>query len=337
MRKPTIKDVAQLADVSVGTVSMVLNNSNKVKHATKEMVLEAINKLQYKRNPYARSLSLSKSNTIGLVVTDLTNPYFGMTVEHIQKEVDLRNNSLMIGVSQDTIRIEKKAVEHLVSSGVDGLILVPAYVREPDLTHIYDLIARDFPLVFLSSYYSGVPAGCVMTDLAKGSYNMTRTLLMAGHKKILFIGGFRELVLSQKRLEGFIQAHCDFGFQVSPEQIIEVPLPNYQNGYEAAKAILSKCKPDAIMTINDVLSMGVLGYLHESGISVPDDISVAGYDDLIYSEMLETPLTTVRQPIKDMCAEAVNMLFTKINGGSLEQQTVLLEPQLTIRASTKLS
>lgn len=334
MNNVTIRDVAALAKVSVGTVSMVLNNSDKVKPKTRELVLRTVEKLNYKRNPYARSLSLNKSHAIGLIVTDLTNPYFGMIVEHLQREIDTRANSLVIGVSQDTIRLEKMLVERLVGSGVDGLIFVPAYEQNPQLSHIYDLVTRKFPMVSLTTYYEGVPCGCVMTDLAKGSYDMTKYLLEAGYRDILFLCGFRELILSKMRLDGFLRAHRDAGLSVRTDQIVEAPQPNFQSGYEATKEFLKRHTPDAIMSINDVLSMGVMGYLHEAGVRVPEDISVAGYDDLIYSGMLETPLTTVRQPIGDMCAAAVDMLFSLIDGEEAPEHPVLMEPKLTIRAST---
>lgn len=335
MSKPTIKDVAQLAKVSVGTVSMVLNNSTKIKPSTKATVLSAIEQLQYKRNPYARSLSLSRSHMIGVVITDLTNPFFGMMVEHLQKEIDMRGYSMMLGVSQDAIRMEKKAVEHLLNSGVDGMILVPAFVREPNISHIHDMVDRNFPFVFISTYYPGVKAGCVMTDLAKGSYDMTLALLKAGHRQIFFIGGFQDLVLSQMRLEGFMRAHQDMGLSVNPRQVVEVPLPNYQCGYDAAKTLLAHHKPDAIMTINDVLCMGVMGYLREEGIRVPDEISVAGYDDLSYSSMINTSLTTVCQPVQQICAGAVDMLFSMMEGEEAAQ-TVLLSPKLVIRQSARI-
>lgn len=335
MSRATIKEVAQLANVSVGTVSMVLNNSDKIKPETQANVLRAVKQLNYKRNPYARSLSLNKSHAVGLIVTDLTNPYFGMIVEHLQREIDFRSNSMMIGVSQDMIRLEKKLVERLIGSGVDGLIFVPAYARDPDVSHICELVDRSFPMVSISTYYEGVRCGCVMTDLAKGSYDMTRFLLESGHRNILFLCGFRDLVLSKTRLQGFLSAHRDAGLSVRDDQIFEAPQANYQSGYEAAREILKRCAPDAIMSINDVLSMGVLGYLHESGIRVPEDISVAGYDDLIYSSMLGTPLTTVRQPIREMCAAAASMLFSLIEGEKGPEGPVLLEPQLTIRASTR--
>lgn len=335
MNKVTIKDVSQLAKVSVGTVSMVLNNSSKVKPSTRNAVLAAIEQLDYRRNPYARSLSLNKSHAIGLIVTDLSNPFFGMIVEFTQGEIDARANSLMIGVSQNTLRLERESVSRLVDSGVDGLILVPAYGPVTDLSHIESLHKQGFPMVSISSYYEGIPCPCVMTDLAKGAYDMTHYLIESGCRRILFLGGRRELVPAKARLSGFLSAHHDAGLTVQPDQILEVPHAIYQCGYEAAKQAMQSTAPDAIMTINDVLSMGVLGYLREVGVRVPEDVSVAGYDDLLYSKMLETPLTTVRQPVREICASAVSLLFRIIGGEKPPEEMILLEPELVIRASTR--
>ena len=334
MARASIRDVAALADVSVGTVSMVLNNSNKVSIHTRMNVLDAIKKLNYKRNPYARSLSLNKSHNIGFIVTDLTNPYFGMMVGHLQQEVNSRENSLMLGMTENTVRLEKRLIESLVNSGVDGLIIVPAHERDPDIAHIHALLSQKIPTVFISSHYTGIESNCVMTDLAKGSYDMTRYLLETGHRNILYISGYRGLVLSELRIQGFVEAHRDMGLLVAPDQIVEAD-PIFQGGYSAAKQALGAKRPDAIMAINDVLCMGVLSYLHEAGLSVPDDISVAGYDDLLYSGMLETPLTTVRQPIQEMCACAVEMLFHLIHGGETNPKPLLLAPTLIVRTSTK--
>ena len=331
----TIRDVAALAGVSVGTVSMVLNNSRKVSAHTREIVLSAIAKLGYVRNPFARSFSLSRSNTIGFVVTDLTNPFFGMMAGYLHREADQRDHRLVLGVTDNTIRQERSVIESLADGGVDGFLIVPAQRREPDLTHIYNLSASGKPTVFISSHYTGIRQNCVMTDLTKGSYDMATHLLQSGHRDIAFISGLRGPVLSEMRIEGFLRAFRDMGVAVSQDQIIEAD-PVFDGGYKAAKHILSDRRPDAIMAVNDLLCLGVLSYLRENGIRVPDDISVAGYDDLIYSSMLETPLTTVRQPIKRMCAEAVSLLFDLIDGGAPTQEPILLEPKIIVRSSTRV-
>lgn len=332
--KSTIRDVAALANVSVGTVSMVLNGSDKISKQTAERVMDAVVKMNYRRNPHARSLSSSKSRTIGLAMTDLTNPFFGMMVGNLQREIDKRDYSLILGMTKNSVEQEKKLIAKFVDTGVDGILIVPAHERNPELSHIYELATRNLPFVYVSTYYASTNGSCVMTDLAKGSHDMTKYLLELGHTNIVLASGYRELVLSEQRIQGFLRAHEEFGITVRPDQIIEAE-PDFQSGYDAAKRIFSLCKPDAIMTINDVMSMGVLSYLHEIGLKVPEDISVAGYDDLLFSSMLETPLTTVRQPIKEMCRQSVEMLFRRMEDNDAELERVLLEPELMIRKSTR--
>lgn len=335
-KRYTIRDVAALANVSVATVSMVLNGSEKISEQTREKVLEAVQKMDYRRNPHARSLSSSKSFTVGLAMTDLTNPFFGMMVGHIQREIDARGYNLILGMTKNSAKQEKKLVEKFLDSGVDGVLIVPVHERNPNLAHIYELSRRNLPFVYISTYYPSTTASCVMTDLAKGSYDMTRFLLEKGQRDIVLISGYRELVLSEQRIQGFQQAHAEIGLTLKPDQIIEAE-PDFQSGYDAAREIIANRRPDAIMTVNDIMSMGVMAYLHEADIRVPEDVSVAGYDDLLFSSMLETPLSTIRQPIKEMCRQAVDMLFLQMEGGMQESKQVLLEPELIIRKSIRLA
>ena len=173
-----------------------------------------------------------------------------------------------------------------------------------------------------------------MTDLAQGSYELTNYLLDTGHKNIVMISGYVELVLSAERLRGFKRAHEEHGLEVRADQIIEAE-PDYNGGREAFDRIIKREKPDAIMTVNDIVSMGVLTRAREMGLRVPEDLSVAGYDDLLYSSMLETSLTTVRQPIKEMSAAAVDMIFKAAEGETVDNKLVMFKPQLFIRSSTK--
>lgn len=332
--RTTIRDVAALAGVSVGTVSMVLNGSNKLNPETRQRVMDAVIKLDYRRNPHARSLSTQKSMTIGLIITDLTNPFFGMMVGRVQQEIDSRGYDLLLGMTKNDIEREKKVIAKFIDSAVDGIIIVPAHYRNPNLSHIYALEQRNIPYVYLTTYYPGTRGSCAMTDLAQGSYELTNYLLETGHKNIVMISGYVELVLSAERLRGFRRAHEEHGLEVRADQIVEAE-PDYNGGREAFDQIIKRGKPDAIMTVNDIVSMGVLTRAREVGLRVPEDLSVAGYDDLLYSSMLETSLTTVRQPIKEMSAAAVDMIFKAAEGETVDNKLVMFKPQLFIRSSTK--
>lgn len=331
MKRTTIRDVAEAAKVSVGTVSMVLNDSLKVSEFTRQHVLRTIGALGYHRNPHARSLSQNKSYNIGFIVPDLTNPFYGSMVGTMQNEINDRDNSLLLGITQNLIPLEKSAIERLLRVDVDGLILVPAHTREQEISHIRALIRQGLPLVFISSHYAGLEQGCVMTDLAQGAYLLTRHLLSMGRRRIAFAGGYRGPVLTEERIKGFRRAHVEAGVPVDERRIVEAD-PVFEGGREAAARLFEGSeKPDAVISANELVCMGVLSHLRGMGVRVPEDVALAGYDDLLFSAMLETPLTTVRQPLQAMCARAADMLFRQIAGEEPEARPVLLPPELVVR------
>jgi Transcriptional regulators len=331
--KYTIKDVARLADVSVATASMALNNKDGVNENTRQKVLSVAKKLNYLPNRNAQNLITQSSNSIGLVVTDITNPFFGMLVNEISNIVIEAGYNLQLGVSNDIIEREAQSVNNFIQNRVAGVIVVPSIQDKYDLKHLFDLQSNGIPFAFATTYYPGINADCVMCDLKKGSYLITKKLIDSGHKKIYLLAGNRQAVFSLQRINGYRQAFEESGIDFSEDWIIET-LPYFESGYEATNKILKE-RPEAITTINDVLAMGVLKCLKDNHIRVPQDISVAGYDDLIYTSILETPLTTIRQPIEEIAKKVVHVLFEKIEGKSSDYCTYYIDPILKIRETTK--
>lgn len=313
MKKPTIKDVAALANVSVGTVSMTLNNSPKISDDTKKNVMEAVEKLGYRRDPFARSLSLSTSRTIGFLVPDLTNPFYGEMTGFLQQEIENRNHGMMLGLTNENSRQEAKLVDMMLDHGVDGLVIVPVLEESPRLKHLYNLLNTSFPVVFLGTYYKQMPINCVMADLSEGTYKITKRLIETGHSNIILISGSEKLVAFSERIKGFRQAFSEYGVAFDESRIVVIEGMSYKGGYSAIGDIYDRLKPDAIVAINDVMAMGVIGKLKSKGIRVPEDVSVAGYDDISISSIQETPLTTVHQPLKELCSKAIDMLFKQID------------------------
>lgn len=328
-----IKDIASLANVSVATVSMALNNKNGVSEKTKQKVLDIAKKLNYLPDRNAQNLITKSSNSIGLVVTDITNPFFGMLVNEINNFVIEAGYSLLLGISNDIVEREAQSVNNFLQNRVDGIIVVPTMQNKYDLKHLFDLQSNGIPFVFITTYYPGINADCVMCDLKKGSYLITKKLIESGHKKIYLLAGNRHAIFTLFRINGYKQAYEEAGIEYSEDWIVET-LPYFENGYEVTNKILKE-KPDAITTINDVLAMGVLKCLKDNKIKVPQDISVAGYDDLIYTSILETPLTTIRQPISEIAKEAVDVLFDKIEGKTNDIRTYYIDPVLKIRETTR--
>ncbi len=328
----TIKDVAKISGVSVSTASMALNNIKGVNEETRMNVIKVAKKLNYHPNKNARSLKTDKTLTIGLIVTDIMNPFFASIVEHVRIEVEKQGYNLLLGISGNKIENEQKYINEFVARNVDGVIVVPIAGVPQDLGHLYYLKNIGIPFAFLSTKYEGVMADCAMTDLYEGSYLLTKHLLEAGHKKIFMIAADRRLVLSSMRIAGYTNAFKDVGREYKEGWIYET-VPDFEHGCDIEYEIL-KGKPDAIVTINDILALGVLKFLKEMNIKVPNDISVAGYDDILFAAIAETPLTTVRQPVSEMCSKVVELIIKRIEGCNEDEEIHLFKPELKIRNST---
>ena len=335
MEKTTIKDVAALAGVSVGTASMAINDSPRISEDTKKLVREAVQKLDYRRNPFARSLSTSFSRTIGCLIPDFQNPFFGELAGYLQEEVDSRGYGLLLGLTNRSCAIEAKAIDKLLDHGVEGLLIVPVDVGPLNLSHIHKLAQNHFPMVFVSSFYKQIPMNYVMTQLQEGSYLLTRHLLEQGYRSIVIVSGDPNQVPFEQRIAGFYQAYREFNLEISPSQVIRASGNSFQGGYEAIEMALHNGKPDAVEAINDVMAMGIISRLKAKGYKVPEDIAVAGYDDLSISGIQETPLSTVKQPLQEMAHEGVSMLFQLIRNREESQKSIILSPNLVLRKSTE--
>lgn len=327
----TIRDIARLSNVSVATASMALNDKPTVNSETKRRVKEIALKCNYNPNHSARSLITHKSNCIGLIVTDICNPFFAMLVNEFNNEANKNGYSMLLGISGDKILLEQKIVEMFISKNVEGVVIVPTVDITFNFEHLYRLESLDIPFVFCTSEYNGFREPCVMTDLCEGEYQIIKHLISRGLTKIYLITANKELLISRLRLEGYIKAYQEAGLQYRTEWIIET-IPDFAHGYDAAINCLGD-KPDAIATINDYLAMGVLKALKDQNISVPQDISVVGYDDLLFSSIIETPLSTVRQPIGDICKKTFEILIDSINGIDKFNKMNYLEPIIKIRDS----
>lgn len=329
----TIKDVAKLAHVSTATASLVINGKPGVRPETKARILAAVKQLNYTPNASARNLIRQRSDMLGLVVTELSNPFFGMLASEISKFAAQKGYHLSIGISNNKISQEAACVARFTQERAEGVIVTPSYMTDYDLQHLYQLKSAGIPLVFTSTRYVGIKADCVMCDIKKGEYLLTKHLLLTGHRRIYLMGGPKTAMFAYERFAGYRQAYEEAGLSYHESWLIEAD-PDFQGGYEATQKILTD-RPDAITAINDLTAMGILKCLKDHNVRVPDDISVAGYDDLVYSSMLETPLTTVRQPIADIAQKTVEVLCRQINGPGTEEKDYYIDPLLKLRDTTK--
>lgn len=331
-----LKDIAIYAGVSEATASLVINNRKGVNQETRQKVLDAVTKLGYSPNSIARSLATKRTRTIGMVVTDIENPYFGSITRYIDEYVRKENYNLILSVTNDIPELEEKILEEFIRERVAGVVIVPVQFMKKDFSVFNQLNKHKIPYVFCTTYYPGMEADCVMADLEEGSYKLIRYLLDLGHQKILFLcSSNRDVPISKLRINGFRRALNEAKLDINESRIIECRKNDFYYGYQSVFQQLSQdYKPDAIVAINDIMALGAIKAVKEFGLSVPNDISVAGYDDVVFSSISDPALTTVKQNIPEICSQTVDMLMDKITGKQVFKNTQALIPELIIRKST---
>jgi LacI family transcriptional regulator len=328
-------DVARKARVSEATASLALNRKPGVKPQTRERVLKAAQALGYSPNTLARGLATRRTHSLGLVLTDIENPFFGSLTRHIDESTLQAGCNLILSVSNDELEMESRIVQDFVGKRVDGVILVPTLRPRRDLSYFETLKKHRIPCVFSTSYYAGVAADCVMTDLEEGSRALTRYLLELGHRDILMlVSSNREVVPSKLRIQGCRRAFEEHGLALGREQIVACERPDFECGYATTLRVLRRGKPDAVMAINDIMALGAKRAIKERGYAIPEEISVAGYDDVIFSSIPEIPLTTVRQDTRQIGRLTVELLFRQIRGKAAAARVHWVQPELVIREST---
>jgi LacI family transcriptional regulator len=303
----TIHDVAARAGVSVATVSRVLNRKTPVREETSRQVLEVARSLRYVPNVAARSLSIRRSHTIGIVLPEVHGDFFSEVIRGIDLAARRAGYHILVSGSHSD-RNEMLEVLAAMRGRVDGLI-----VMSPDvaLSALHDQLADQLPLVLLNSVAEGHTA--ITIDNYGGAHAMMRHLGTLGHSRIAFIKGPDRNADASERLRGYRHAMRQIGGRAAD---LEIPGEfSEESGYAAAAAILAvPDRPTAIFAANDAMAVGVLSALSECGFSVPRDLSVAGFDDIPIARYLAPPLTTVKVDMAELGRRAFELLFESIAG-----------------------
>jgi LacI family transcriptional regulator len=330
-----IKDIAKKAGVSEATVSLSINNSPLVKEETKIKIKDIAIELGYVPNAVARNLAKSQSKTIGLIVPDIENIYYGKLVKHIDENIREAGYDTILAISNDKSSIERQSINKFISQKVEGVIIAPINQVNNDVKYLDLLEQHGIPLVCATSYYPGVSLPFVMVDLEEGTYRLVRYLLDIGLRNIAFLCGSKAVITTSMRIEGYIKAFTERGLIYDDNNFIECSKIDYDEACEVAEKLLRSGRDiDAIISINDIMALGVLNVLKANKIKVPGDISLAGYDNVIFSSIASVAITTVNQDIKSISKNAVNMLFNKIKGIDNVNEKMFLKPELMIREST---
>ncbi len=324
----TVRDVAKQAGVSVGTVSRVLSKNDTVKQPLKERVLAAVNNLNFKPNLAARALRTNKVDVIGLVVPDITNPFFAQLAKCIETEAVKRDHSVMLANSHDDVEIEQKQISALSDRTPRGLIVIAA----SDTRNIeYEV---DIPVVSLDRRFKDF--SLVSTDHFDGSAKIADHLYSLGHRQIAYIAGPQNTEVGRERKEGFLSRVDNLNKESDP---ISLRVFNgqfdYESGEDIGRTILASLKtwrPTAVAAANDQLAIGVLRAARDMKIEVPAELSVTGFDDIELASLVVPRLTTFRQPIELLAKAAIEAIFTN----DFENLETRLSGGVIVRESTSV-
>lgn len=331
-KKVTIREVAAECGLSVSAVSQVLNGKEiGIPQKTKEKVRAAAEKLRYCPNSAARSLVTSRSDTVGVLVPDISNAFFGEAFKEIQRRMGEEGFDVLLCSGDGTAKQDERFLRLFAARGADGLIVAPAAetLEEKNAEKFAAQLEEiKIPYVFLDRY-PVQPCVRVSADHRAGGYAAAQCLLKNGHTKIGCIAGPAALVGARLRLEGFCDALAEAGIR---PLAINAPF-TAEGGERAAKALFGRGLT-ALFASDDLQAYGAMRAAAETGVRIPDDVSLVGYDDLQFSALANPPLTTISQPVKDMAAAAAELLLRRMRGEDAENPP-LFAPRLIERQTVK--
>jgi len=328
----TIKDVALRAGVSVTTVSHVVNDTRHVSAKGRERVELAIRELGYVPNAMARSLKSNTTSTLGMLIPNSSNPYFAEIVRIVEDRCFGAGYTLVLCNTDDEPRRQSVYLQVLAERRIDGLIVVSTGDDDSLVTQLQGL---RIPTVLVDREIADPTCDLVETAHMQGGLLAVRHLLSLGHKRIACLGGPEGLTPSEQRIEGWRMALAEAGTTPNADALLWRGAFTSQSGYEAMHAILrTEHPPSAVFVCNDLMAIGALRAAHESGVHVPDELSIVGFDDIELSAYTSPPLTTVAQPKERIGALAVDMLLERVSGKRRDARKVVLQPELRVRAST---
>ncbi|MFZ4835500.1 HTH-type transcriptional regulator GalR [Rouxiella sp. Mn2063] len=326
----TIKDVARLAGVSVATVSRVINNSPKASENSRLAVSNAMQELQYHPNANARALAQQSTETLGLVVADVSDPFFGVMVKAVEKVAYNTGNFLLIGNSYHNIDRERQAIEQLIRHRCAALVVHAKMLPEQELTNLMTEIPG---MVLINRTLPGFEQRCIALDDRYGGWLATRHLLQHGHQRIAIICSNHSISDVKDRYQGHIDALQEHGISLE-ERLVAYGEPDEVGGEKAMTELLGQGKNfTAVVCYNDSMAAGALSVLSDNGIDVPGQISLVGFDDVLISRYLRPRLTTIRYPIVAMANQAALLALALAHKKRLPETTHMFSPTLVRRHS----
>jgi LacI family transcriptional regulator len=332
----TIRDVARLAGVSISTVSLTLNAPGRVSPETRARVDDAVRETGYAANPIAQSLKSGRSRLIGMVVADITNPFFGSLLREIERCAADADYLVVVSDTAAREANERAILQQFASQRVAGIILSPCGLYGGTAEHIARL---DMPLVLFDHRVTGIASDYVGTDNALAAAMLTEHLIRLGHRRIALIGGSAGLYTAEKRREGYEAALRASGLTLDPSLVTDGRYDG-RHGYEAAMRLLTRAegRPTAILAASNVMVLGALQACNDLAIACPQDISLAGIDDVPWSSVIRPRITLAVQPVDEMARAASRMIMDRIaaaDPAAIPVRDRVFTPELLVGESTR--
>ena len=327
---PTIYQVAERAGVSLSTVSRVLNGKASVNKVLKERVEKAVKELNYRPNSVARSLANNRTDSVGVLVPELNAPFFGDLMQAVESTLRAADKHVIISVGRNCLETEKDAVEFLISRNCDALIMHAEALSDE---YLLELNQSKLPVALVNRQVEGLPEACSSLDNEKGGYLATRHLLELGHKDIAYISGPTDKCDASLRLEGHKRALSEAGLPINPQLIFNGDYSE-EDGKIGLLELMARDVPfTALVCANDWMASGAISCARDLGMSLPHDLSVVGFDDVVFAHHVFPRLTTVSNPIAEMAEMSAKYILNKVYGQANNVQ-LYFEPSLVVREST---
>lgn len=328
----TIKDIARKAGVAPSVVSRALNNKYGVKDSTKKLILKLAQEMNYYPNIAARSLVTRKTETIGIMMADISEPYYSQLIRGMEYIANQTGYTLLFSNSYESVEHNRVLQKMINAERVDGIIIVGSNIQEKNFS--LTLLEEKIPFVLVERSFSDPRVNCIWVDNVTGAYLATKHLIEKGHRKIAHITGNLYFQVALDRIEGYKKALQESGIKYSEELVVSGNF-TCQGSYKAMKEILRHhpyCT--AVFAANDSMAYGALQAIAEVGLTIPDDIAIIGFDDLEFSSLTNPPLTTIHQPRYEMGQKSLELLIAILRGEQENGAKICLNPEIVIRCST---
>lgn len=324
-----IQEVAKKANVSVATISRVLNNSPYVKNETRERVLDAIKELNYSPNLSGRILRRNETKIVLVLLPTISNPFYSKAVTGIRHTADKLGYLILICNTESDAKKEMEYLNLLKFKQADGAIMMS---KESDIEKLEE-IGASHPIVQCFEYRKSDKLSYVSVDNEQAAYEAVKYLIELGHKRIGLVGCDTKYPSAEQRESGYKKALRDANIEIDSDLIIRGDY-GFRSGYNCAGKLVEQ-KPTAIFAISDMQAIGVTKALKGMGLKVPEDISVVGFDNVTFSEIYDPGITTVSQPTYNMGSKAMDILIGELKGESKAPQQIIMKHELIIRESAR--